>query len=203
MTGTEETGYQTTLPKPRRPVKSGGDFVPVGVEGERLRRTEGDEALGAGRDDAGVDGVELEAGAGRERRGERDSGLVELAGVVGVRVERGHGEGDAAAGEADLFPVERRGDLQRDAGERGFAVVADGDAGADGDVLRRGLQANVEVERGEGDGEAVVVGGRWLGGGLNLRGGGAGLRGGVAVLVGAAGEDDLACRWLRRGCRLL
>ncbi len=50
--------------------KVGGDFVPVGVEGEGLRRAEGDEALGAGRDDAGVDGVELKACAGRERCGE-------------------------------------------------------------------------------------------------------------------------------------
>ncbi len=70
-----------------------------------------------------------------------------LAGVIDVGVERGDGEGDVVAGEADALPVERRGDLQRDVGERRFAVVAHGDEGADGDLLRGGAEMHVHDRR--------------------------------------------------------
>ena len=104
MTGTLETGYQTTLPKPRRPVKSDADLVPVGVEGDFFGGSDGEQALGAGGDDAGVGDVKLQACAGRERLGERDGGFVQLAGVVGVGVERGDGEGDVAWRRGECAP---------------------------------------------------------------------------------------------------
>ena len=92
MTGRLETGYQTTLPKPRRPVKS----APISSQSEWrasvFRGADGEQALGIGRDGAGVGGVELKGCAGSERRGERNGGLVQLAGVVGVGVERGDRE---------------------------------------------------------------------------------------------------------------
>ena len=44
-------------------------------------------------DGAGVGDVELDACAGSERLGKRDGGFVQLAGMVGVGVERGHGKG--------------------------------------------------------------------------------------------------------------
>ena len=91
--------------------------------------------------------------------GECDGGLVKLAGVIGVGVERGDGEGDIAAGEANALPVERRRDLQRDVGERRLAVVAHSEQGADGDLLLGGAQMHVHVEGGEGDGFALGVGG--------------------------------------------
>jgi hypothetical protein len=52
-----------------------------------------EEALGVGGDGAGVGDVKLEGGAGGERLGEGDGGFMELAGVVGVGVEDGDGEG--------------------------------------------------------------------------------------------------------------
>ena len=122
-----------------------------------------------------------------------DGGLVKLAGVVDVGVERGDGEGDVVAGEANAFPVERGRDLQRDVGEGGLAVVAHGEEGADGDLLRGGTQMHVHVEGGEGDGLALGVSGDGRRDRLatNFRGGtGGGC--GLAVVVGGAGEDDLA-----------
>ena len=84
MTGIDETGYQTTLPKPRRPVKSGAmrsqsdcSAISSGVPIACRRLAESG-------DDAGVGNVELEGCAGGERGGQRDSCFVELAGVVGV-----------------------------------------------------------------------------------------------------------------------
>ena len=135
------------------------DLVPVGVEGHVVGGSDGEQALRRLGDGAGVGDVELEGCAGGERRGERDGGFVQLAGVVGVGVERGDGEGDVAAGDADALPVERRGDLQRNVGERGFAVVAHGDERADGDLVFGGAEMHVHVEGGEGDGLALGVGG--------------------------------------------
>ncbi len=68
------------------------DRVPIGVEGDVVGSSDGEEALRRWRDDAGVGDVELEGCAGSERLGERDGGFVELAGVVDVGVERGDGE---------------------------------------------------------------------------------------------------------------
>ena len=92
MTGTEETGYQTTLPKPRRPVKA----AEISSQSE-WRATSSGVPMETRRwavsvHGAGVGDVELKGGAGSERRGERDGGFVELAGVVGVGVEGGDGE---------------------------------------------------------------------------------------------------------------
>ena len=69
-------------------------------------------------DGTGVGDVELHGRAGRKWRGERDRCLVKLAGVVGVGVEGGDGEGYVVAGDADALPIERRRDLQRNVGER-------------------------------------------------------------------------------------
>ena len=82
---------------------------------------------------------------------------MQLAGVVGVGVERGYWKGDVVAVDANPLPVERGGDLQRDARERGFAVVADGEERADGDLLLGGAQMDVQIEGGEGDGLALGV----------------------------------------------
>src|SRR5580658_8057354 len=135
----------------------GGDLVPVRVEGYVVRGADGEEALGAGGDGAGVSDVKLEGCAGGERRGEGDGGFVELAGVVGVRVEGGYGEGCVACAETDALPGEGAGDLQRDVGEGLAAVIADGEQGADGEVLVGGAEADVEIEVSEGDGLAFGV----------------------------------------------
>ena len=76
--GDARDGYQTTLPKPRSPVKSDADAVPVGVEGDVVGGSDGHEALGGEIDGAGVGDVELEAwrrgrAAGREGRRLRGS----------------------------------------------------------------------------------------------------------------------------------
>ena len=68
----------------------GADAVPVGVEGDVVGRADGEQALRVGRDGAGVGDVELKRCAGRERVRQRHGCLVQLAGVVGVGVERGH-----------------------------------------------------------------------------------------------------------------
>ena len=172
------------------------DGVPIGMEGDVAGGSDDEEALRRLRDRAGVGDVELEGCAGGERLGERDGGLVKLAGVVDVGVERGDGVEGVVGGDANALPVERGGDLQRDVGEGGFAVVAHGDEGADGDLLLGGAQMHVHVEGGEGEGLALVVGGGGrvdrLTGSDWLRRGGAGGGGGLAVFVGGAGEDDLA-----------
>ena len=103
------------------------DLVPVRSQRQVFRGSDGQQALGAGRDDAGVGNVERKAGAGREGLGQGNGSLMQLAGVVGVGVERGHGKGCVPAADANPLPVERGGDLQRDARERRLAVVADGD----------------------------------------------------------------------------
>ena len=81
---------------------------------------------------------------------------MQLAGVVGVGVERGYLEGDVLAVYADALPIERGGELQRDAGERDLAVVADGDEGADGDLLLGGAEMNVQAVGSEADGLALA-----------------------------------------------
>ena len=65
------------------------DGVPIGMEGDVAGSSDDEKALRRLRDDAGVGDVELEGCAGGERLGERDGGLVKLAGVVDVGVERG------------------------------------------------------------------------------------------------------------------
>ncbi len=173
------------------------DLVPVGVESDVCGRADGDEALRGLRDGAGVGDIELESCAGSEGSGERNRGFVKLAGVVHVGVESGDGEGDIAAVEADAFPVERGRDLQRDVGERGFAVVAHGEEGADGDPVVDGVEMNVHVESGEGDGVALGIRGDGSGDRLagRLRCGGAGGGRGLAVVIDGAGEDDFAVRF--------
>ena len=183
--------------------EGGVDGVPVGVEGEVLWGADGEEALGVGLDDAGVGGVDLEGCAGRERSGEGDDGFMELAGVVDVGVEGGLLERSVVefrirAGDADLLPIERRGELQGEMGKGRGAFIADGEDGADGDVVAGGAEVNVEVEGGVSDGEALGVGGGERCSGLGLRGGRRGLRRGVAVLIRGTGEDDLT---LWRGAR--
>ena len=133
--------------------------------------------------------------AGGERLGERDGGLVQLAGVVGVGVERGDREGSVVAADANALPVERGGDLQRDAGERRFAVVADGERG-------RGRRSAASAGRRCTSRSKAVKVTAWrsasCGGGHVDRSAAGGVAagpdcgGGLAVLVGGAGEDDLA-----------
>jgi len=86
-----------------------------------------------------------------------------------VGVEGGDGEGDVAAGEANSFPVERRGDLERNVSKRGAAVIAQGEESANGDLLRGRAEMNVQVEGGEGEGFAFGVGGDGGGDGLALQ----------------------------------
>jgi hypothetical protein len=50
--------------------------------------------------------------------------------------------------EANLLPVERGGDLERNVAERALAVVANGEEGADGDLLSRRVEPEVEVKAG-------------------------------------------------------
>ena len=182
------------IAKPAQAGEGDADAVPVGVEGHVVRGADRQQALSGGGDGAGVGEVELKAAAGRQGLGERDGGLVQLAGVVGVGVERGYLERHVVGVETDALPVERGGDLERDAAERRLAVVADRDQGADGDLLGRRAQAHVHVEAGEGDGLAVGVLGRGRGGHLDRGRSGllAGVRGNLAILVHGAGEDDLA-----------
>ncbi len=125
---------------------------------------------------------------------------MQLAGMVGVGVERGYGDGRVFAVDANPFPVERGGDLQRNAGERSFAVVAHRDQRADGNMLLRGEQPHVHIEVSEGHGLALGVFGHLRWGQLRLRrGDGRGCgSGGLAVLVGRARKDDLAAGLLLR-----
>ena len=128
-------------------------LVPVRMLGHAVRGADGHEALGGGGDRSGVGHVEPEALAGRKRLGERNQGLVQLAGVIGVRVDGGHLEGGVlklalGAVEANLLPVERGGDLERNVAERALAVVANGEEGADGDLLSRRVEPEVEVKAG-------------------------------------------------------
>ena len=147
------------------------DAVPVRAEGDVVGGADDEQALGGLGDSAGVSDVKLDALAGAERAWERDGCLVQLAGVVGVGVEGGDRECGVAAENANALPVERGGDLQRNAGERGLAVVADGEEGAHGDLLLGGVEVHVHVEGNEGDGLALGVRGDGGGGypGLGLR----------------------------------
>ena len=154
------------------------------------------------RDRAGIGDVELEGCAGRERLGEGDGRLVQLAGVVDVGVERGDGERRIRPCDANALPVERGGDLQRNAREGGFAVVAHGDEGADGDLLlgrARCTSRSKAVKVTAWRSASVAVGALTSCAGRG--GGGAGGGGGLAGFVGGAGEDDLAGVGVwRRGC---
>ena len=147
ITGTLETGYQTTLPKPRRPVKSTAMESQSVCSAASSRRADSDEALRGLRNGAGVGDVELNVRAGGERGSEGDSGFVKLAGVIDVGIEGGDGEDVIAAGEANALPIERRGDLQWNVSERGVAVIAHSEERTDGDLLRGGTKMHVHVER--------------------------------------------------------
>jgi hypothetical protein len=76
--------------------------------------------------------------------------------VSGEEERRGWAGGKAAGGEG--VPVERRADLEDEAGERGGAVVAEGEAGADGDAGGGWSEVYVEVVGSEGEGAALGVG---------------------------------------------
>ena len=138
MTGTLEAGYQTTLPKPRRPVKSEIDFIPIRMEGNVVGSSDGEEPLRRLGDDAGVGDVELESRARRERRGEGMAASCSWPVWSTSELSVATVKATSWPGDADALPIERRGNLQRDMIERGFAVVADGDGGADGDLMRGG-----------------------------------------------------------------
>src|ERR1700728_3277424 len=66
------------------------DRVPIRVESDVVGRADGEKALRGLLDGTGVGNVELESCAGGERRGKRNGGFVELAGVINVRVKRGY-----------------------------------------------------------------------------------------------------------------
>jgi len=155
--GGADDGVPDDVAKAAQAGEGEADLVPIGVEGERVRRAYGLEAAGGEGDGAGVGDVEREGLAGEERGGEGDGGLVQLAGMVGVGVDGDDVEGDgerlcAGSGEANAFPVERGGDLERNEGQRGVAVVAEGEEGADGDLLIGGEKMDVEIEGVETDG---------------------------------------------------
>ena len=171
----------------------GVDAVPVGVQGHVLGSADGDEALIVSGDGAGVGDVKLKDGAGGEGLRQRDRGLVQLAGMVGVGVERGYLQRNVLAQNADALPGERGRELERDMAEGSLAVVANGEDRSYGNVTVRGVQTDIHVEVGGGDGLALGVLGGWGGGHLDVGLGwcGRGLRG-VAVFAGRAGEDDRA-----------
>ena len=146
ITGTLTTGYQTTLPKPRRPVKAGLISSQSEWRCGVLRRSHGDETARGGGDGTGVGDVELNRCAGGERLGESHDGFVQLAGVVGVGVDGGERVRYVAASDANAFPVEGRGDLQRNARQRRGACVAHGDKSACGELLCGGIEADIEIE---------------------------------------------------------
>ena len=92
-TGGAETGYQSTLPKPRRAVPgdaSGrvGRWRPSRRRGPGRWRADAREALGRSRDRAGVERGEGEGCAGGERVREGEDRFGHLAGVVGVGVDQ-------------------------------------------------------------------------------------------------------------------
>ena len=99
----------------------------------------------------------MQACAGRERREQSDSCLVELTGVIGVRVQHGRSEGHLAAVQTDELPVQIRGELKRQVKQRGFAVVAHRDQGPDGEMAFCGPEADIKVEIRIGQGRALCV----------------------------------------------
>ena len=82
---------------------------------------------------------------------------MQLARVIGVGVQRGDRKGNIFACDANLLPVERRGDLQRNVRERSLAVIAHRHEAANGDLVRGGVKPHIEIEAGKGDGAAVGV----------------------------------------------
>jgi len=185
--------------KAAQPGEGNTDLVPLRVQGHAFRRAGGRQAPGGESNLSRISDVELERVAGGERRSQRDGRLMQLARVINVGAEGSHLKSDvfalaSRAVDANAFPVERGGDLQRKAGQRGLAVVAHGKQSADGNMLLRRAQMNVEVEGGEGHGLTFGILGGGRGARLNRRLG-RGLGGvgdGLAVLVGRAGKDDLA-----------
>ncbi len=174
------------------------DFIPIGMECDVFGGSDGEEPLRRSSNDAGVGDVELESCAGCERRSERDGGLMQLTGVIDIGVERGDGEGNVAAVDANALPIEGRGDLQRDAGERGVAVVADGNCCANGNLMLGRVEMHIQIEAGEADGLPLSVGCGGRGDGLTAKLWGCGTGGcrGLAVVVSGAGEADGAVRGL-------
>ena len=104
MTGTLEAGIPDDVAEAAQAGEVDADGVPIGVEGDVVGGSDGEEALRRLGDGAGVGDVELEGCAGGERLGERDGGLVKLAGVVDVGVERGDGEGGVVARRRECAP---------------------------------------------------------------------------------------------------
>ena len=66
-----------------------------------------------------------------------------------LSVATGNGRRDPRCG---CVPSSRGGNLQRDPRERELAGIAYGDQTAHGDLLSGGVEADVEIEAGEGDG---------------------------------------------------
>src|ERR1700733_9009683 len=170
------------------------DLIPIGMEGHIIGRPNCQETLRGLQDGSGIGDVELESCAGSEWGGNGDRGLVQLAGVVNVGVERGDGEGGVAAGDADALPGKGRRDLQWNVGERSYAVVANGDGCAHGNLMRGGVDMHVEIEVSERDSLAFSVRCRWRCDRLtpDLRRCGTSGGRGLPVLISRAREDDCA-----------
>ena len=142
-------GYQTTLPKPRRPVNA----VSIWSQSER-RATSWGVPMASSRCADGAMAPEYVTSSwmsapGARGCGERHRGLVELAGVVGVGVEGCHLKRNVLAEHANAFPVERGRDLERNAAEWGFAVIAHGEQGANRDLVGGRVQVDVHIKAGE------------------------------------------------------
>ena len=100
------------------------DPVPVRVQRHIVRGSNDQQPLGGRSDRAGVGDVQLQAGSRCKRLGKQHSRLMQLARMVGVGIECGHGKGDVFDVDANPLPVERGGDLKRDVRQRRIAVVA-------------------------------------------------------------------------------
>ena len=182
-----------------QPGEGHADPVPVRVQRHVLGGSDHQQPLRRGGDDAGVGYIELQALPGRERLGEGHGRLVQLPRMVCVGVQRRHLEGHVFGVHANPLPVQRRGDLQRDARQRSLAVVAHRHQRAHGDLLGSRTQPNVHVEARKGDRLPLSVLGRGRGRHLH-RGLVHGLRGmgrSLPVLVHGARKDDLPLRRLR------
>ena len=188
------------------------DLVPIRVQSHLRRCVNHIQPLRGGGNVARVDDVELERCAGSERLRERDGSFAQLAGVVHVRFEKCHREDNvlergAGRGNADPFPLESRGNLQRNAGQWRLAVVANCELSAHGDVLLDSAKSDVEIEIGEGDRMAFsIFRNRCIGGDdRRLSRVDPHMRGGLPVLVCGAGKQDLASGLLRSrlSCGLL
>ena len=123
------------------------NLVPVVVQRRRLRRTQGRQPLGVGRNFAAVHRINLHARTRRQRLSQRNRRLAQLPGVVAVRVQRRHGNCHIAALHAHLLPLQLRRNLQWKPLERRLAAVAHRHQRAHRKLVRGQIQMHVQIQR--------------------------------------------------------